>query len=59
MQDTECKNQNELNNQLSITTSTQAQEEQPITSPCEDCFTKTFSNQIQQDNFLTAFSTYA
>jgi len=50
--DTECKNENEINNSLTIT-ATQGQEEQPETSPCEDCFDIVGEGQI--DNFLAAF----
>ena len=52
--DTECENENEINNLLNITTITQTQQQQE-TSPCEDCFTSIL-DQGQIDAFLDEFS---
>ena len=57
--DTECENENEINNQLSITnitTITQEQEEQPETPTCETCFTDNLSEEAVnfiEDTFFT------
>ncbi len=54
--DTGCENENEINNQLSITAITQEQEEQPETPTCETCFTDNLSEEAVnfiEDTFFT------
>ena len=56
--DTECENENEINNQLSITnitTITKEQEEEPETPTCETCFTDNLSESAIsyiEDNYF-------
>ncbi len=52
--DTECENENKINNQLSITNTTQDQEGQPVTSSCETCFTDILTEE-QITSFIDAF----
>ena len=57
--DTECENENEINNSLNIvniTNDTQSQQ-QPVPSPCEDCFTSNL-DQTEIDAFLVEFSNF-
>lgn len=53
--DTECENENKINNQLNIVNNVTQSQQQPESSPCEDCFTSILS-QDQIDAFLIAFS---